>query len=84
MDADPLTLLSELQFVLARILWAPYCDRDRALLLAELAAKTHPDPDKRAAIARWLELHATPAIDDFAVAYLRRALRTSPIHRESA
>ena len=52
MDA---ALFSDLQFVLARVLWAPTRDRDRALQLAELAARTHPDPDQRAAIQAWLE-----------------------------
>jgi hypothetical protein len=70
-------MLSELQFVLARVLWAPYCDRDRAILLAELAAKSHPDPAKRAAIASWLQQRATPPIDAFAVAYLRRSMRAA-------
>jgi hypothetical protein len=77
MDADTLTLLSDLQFVLARILWAPHCDRERALLLAELAAKTHPDPAQREAIASWMKLRATPPIDNYAVAYLRRSLRAT-------
>ena len=81
MDVDSLTMLSDLQFVLARVLWAPHCDRDRALALARLAAKQHPDPAKRAAIATWLNLRATPAIDDFAVAYLRRSLRTGAMRR---
>jgi len=76
MDADSQALLADLQFVLARILWAPHCDRDRAVLLAELAARTHPDPDKREAMAEWLKLRATPAIDHFALAYLRRNLAT--------
>lgn len=75
MRPDDLTLLSDLQFVLARILWAPYCDRERAVALAELAAKTHPDPEQRAAISAWLALRLTPAIDDFAIADLRRSLR---------
>ena len=74
---DPLTLLSDLQFVLARILWAPYCDRDRAILLAELAAKTHPDPAQRLAISNWLKMRAAPPIDEFALAHLRRSLRAS-------
>jgi hypothetical protein len=72
---DDLTLLSDLQFVLARILWAPYCDRERAVALAELAAKSHPDPERRAAIAAWLTLRLTPAIDDIAISDLRRSLR---------
>lgn len=67
-------MLCDLQFVLARVLWAPYCDRERAMLLAELAAKTHPDPAKRAAIAAWLQQRATPEIDTFAVAHLQEKL----------
>ncbi|HET9991184.1 MAG TPA: hypothetical protein VFQ65_21775 [Kofleriaceae bacterium] len=54
-------MLSDLQFVLARVLWAPTCDRDRALQLAELAARTHPDPDQRAQIQAWLELRLAQA-----------------------
>jgi hypothetical protein len=78
MDAE---MISDLQFVLARILWAPYCDRDRAVVLAELAQKSHPDPVKRAQIAAWLELRATPVVDELAVADLRRRLRdTMPGH----
>ncbi len=78
MEADAQTLLSDLQFILARILWAPHCDRDRALELAELASRTHPDPDQRAAIAAWLERHQPAArvrmIDELAVAQPRRRL----------
>jgi hypothetical protein len=55
MDA---AMFSDLQFVLARVLWAPTCDRDRALQMAELAARSHPDPEQRATILAWLELHA--------------------------
>jgi len=49
------TLLAEAQFVLAQLLWDPRCDRARARQLAELAALAHPELDKRAAIAAWLE-----------------------------
>ena len=55
MDA---AMFSDLQFLLARVLWAPKSDRERALQLAELAARSHPDPDQRAAILTWLELRA--------------------------
>src|SRR5262249_42616767 len=51
-----------------------YCDRERAVLLAELAAKTHPDPEQREAIAAWLKQRATPTIDKFAVAFLQRSM----------
>ncbi len=52
MDA---AMFSDLQFLLARVLWAPKSDRERALQIAELAARTHPDPAQRAAIEEWLE-----------------------------
>jgi hypothetical protein len=58
MDA---AMISDLQFVLARVLWAPTCDRDRALQMAELAARSHPDPEQRATIQAWLELRLTQA-----------------------
>jgi predicted kinase len=75
---DAQTTVSELQFVLARILWAPYCDRERAVLLAQLAAKTHPDPAKRAQIAAWLAERAQPPIDDVALAYLKQVFEKDP------
>ena len=77
MDADAQAVISELQFVIARILWAPYCDRERAMVLAELAARRHPDPVKRAAMADWMRLRQTPPLDDVAVAHLRRELRAA-------
>ncbi|MEO6773177.1 MAG: hypothetical protein ABI467_09145 [Kofleriaceae bacterium] len=55
-------MFSDLQFMLARVLWAPTCDRERALQLAELAARTHPDSEQRAAIQAWLELRLGAAL----------------------
>ena len=54
-------MFSDLQFVLARVLWAPTCDRERALQMAELAARSHPDPEQRATILAWLELRLARA-----------------------
>ena len=75
MDAESKRQFAELQFVLARILWAPYCDRERAVALAELAAASHPDPEKRELITQWLDVRATPPIDHFAIAHLRNSMR---------
>jgi len=77
MDADAQAVIADLQFVLARILWAPYCDRERAIRLAELALRGHPDPAKRAAMTEWMKLRLTPPIDELAIADLQRSLRSS-------
>jgi hypothetical protein len=74
MDRDAQVAIADLQFVIARILWAPYCDRERAMLLAELAARRHPDPVKRVAIAEWMALRKTPPLDELVVAVLREEL----------
>lgn len=77
MDEDAQAVISELQFVIARILWAPYCDRERAMVLAQLAAQRHPDAGKRAAMAEWMRVRQTPPLDDVVVAHLKRELRTA-------
>ena len=60
METDLRTLLSDAQFVIAQILWEPRCDRTRAVRIAALAAKTHPDPHKRAMIGDWLSRAIPP------------------------
>ena len=77
MNPEVLSLLSDVQFVLAQVLWDPRCDRSRALQIAALAAKSHPDPDRSAAIAGWLQLHAAPAVEDVAIEHLRESLRSA-------
>ncbi|HTR52899.1 MAG TPA: hypothetical protein VMJ10_19425 [Kofleriaceae bacterium] len=68
LDAESLpdaeSLLAEAQFLLAQVLWEPRIDRGRALRIARIAAKSHPDPRARAAIARWLGERIEPSLDD--------------------
>ncbi|HUJ58515.1 MAG TPA: hypothetical protein VLX92_08485 [Kofleriaceae bacterium] len=54
MNDDSRTLVADAQFLLAQVLWDPREDRERAIQLAELAARSHPDPATRAVIARWI------------------------------
>lgn len=74
MDREAQAAIADLQFVIARILWAPYCDRERAMLLAELASQRHPDPAKRVAIAEWITVRKTPPLEELVVAVLREEL----------
>jgi len=69
--------MADLEFTLARVLWAPYCDRERAVALAELAARTAPDPERQAEIVQWLQLRVPPPLDGLAVATLQARLRAA-------
>ncbi|HEY1558994.1 MAG TPA: hypothetical protein VGF94_29430 [Kofleriaceae bacterium] len=77
MRRDALSLLAEAQFLLARVLWNPHADRRRALRIARMAAKTHPDPLVRAEIVAWLRhrVPPPPSLDDLAIEVLRHDLR---------
>jgi len=65
-DRDLETLLAEAQFLLAQVLWEPRADRRRALRIARIAAKTHPDPGARAEIADWFRerIDDIPPLDE--------------------
>lgn len=69
MSSDALALLSDVQFLLAQLLWEPRHDQDRALRIAELAARTHPDPVRRAEIVAWLNGHAIPPVEEITIEY---------------
>ncbi|MEO8552441.1 MAG: hypothetical protein ABI678_20830 [Kofleriaceae bacterium] len=77
MKADELGMLADLEFTLARVLWAPYCDRERAVALAELAVQMQPDAARRAEILAWLQVRLTPPLDELAVATLQQRLRAA-------
>lgn len=67
MSPDALAMLSDVQFILAQLLWEPRHDQDRALEIAKLAARTHPDPVRRAEIAAWLGKHTIPPVEEIAI-----------------
>ena len=74
MDREAQAVIADLQFVIARILWAPHCDRERAMVLAQLAGQRHPDPARRVAIAEWMAVRQTPPLDELVVEVLREEL----------
>ena len=80
--ADAESLLAEAQFLLAQVLWEPRIDRRRALRIARIAAKTHPDPLARAAITRWLgqRTQLEPSLDEVALEDLKADLRAAHAH----
>ena len=82
MNRDVTSLLAEAQFLLAQVLWEPRIDRSRALRIARIAAKTHPDPRARAAIAEWFrernETEPSP-LDELALEQLERELRAAEL-----
>lgn len=56
MSTENAALLAEAQFLLAQILWDPRPDPERAVELARLAARIHPDDEARAVIEHWLDM----------------------------